>query len=422
MESIKVAQDMEGVSSKAWWREVTRKEWNALGAGFFGFALDAFDVMVYAFALTTILKEWGLTPVEAGFLATVTLFSSAVGGIGAGAVADKLGRRKGIMVTIFLFTIFTGLSGLTQSLVQLAIARTILGLGMGGQWTAGVLLVSETWSAKHRGKAIGIMQSGWAFGYVMAAVAAMFVLPVWGWRALFIIGVIPGIILLLWITFAVEETEMWEQTRHLKKDASMGFSQIFRPDLLRYTVVITLASTFLMFAYWGLFTWLPGYLSTPVDKGGAGLSILKSSSFMIPTMLGAWVGYVTYGFFADRFGRRPVFAAYLVVAAVLVYFYGSVRDLNTILLMGPFVGLFGSGAFSGFGAICSESFPTRARGIGTGFTYNVGRMISAVSPMVIGYFAGIYGMGSALGLTSLSYILAGATIFLIPESKGRELE
>ncbi len=143
---------------------------------------------------------------------------------------------------------------------------------------------------------------------------------------------------------------------------------------------------------------------------------------MIPTMLGAWVGYVTYGFFADRFGRRPVFALYLVIAAVLVYFYGSVRDLNTILLMGPFVGLFGSGAFSGFGAICSESFPTRARGIGTGFTYNVGRMISAVSPMVIGYFAGIYGMGSALGLTSLSYILAGATIFLIPESKGRELE
>ncbi|WP_425060006.1 Putative metabolite transport protein YjhB [Sporomusa carbonis] len=423
MDPVRVTEIPEaGVASKSWWREVTRKEWNALAAGFFGYALDAFDVMVYAFALTTLLKEWNLNPVEAGFLATVTLFSSAIGGIGAGAVADKLGRKKGIMATILLFSIFTGLSGLTQNLVQLAIARTILGLGMGGQWTAGVLLISETWSGKHRGKAIGIMQSGWAFGYVMAAIAAMFVLPLWGWRTLFIIGIIPGIFLLIWLALAVEETEMWKKAREEKKSTKLDFFQIFRADLIRYTIVITFASTFLMFAYWGLFTWMPGYLSTPVEKGGAGLSVLKSSGFMIPSMLGAWVGYVTFGFFADKFGRRPVFASYLAVAAVLVYVYGTVRDANTILLLGPLVGMFGSGAFSGFGAFCSECFPTRARGLGVGFTYNVGRMLSAVSPMVIGYFAGIYGMGSALGLTSLAYLLAGATIFLIPESKGKELE
>ncbi|MDU2063251.1 MAG: MFS transporter [Sporomusaceae bacterium] len=408
--------------AQSWWRGVTKKEWNALIAGFFGYALDAFDVMVYAFALTTLLGEWGLSAVEAGFLATVTLFSSAVGGIGAGLFSDKLGRKKAIMTTILLFSIFTGLSGLAQNLVQLAIARTILGLGMGGQWTAGVLLISETWSTKNRAKAIGIMQSGWAFGYVMAAIASMVILPVWGWRTLFMIGIIPGALLLVWLAVAVEETDMWKSMKQGETAQRVSVWQIFSPQLIRYTLVITLSSTFMMFAYWGLFTWLPGYLSTPVEKGGAGLSILKSSGFMIPTMLGAWIGYVTYGFFADKFGRRPVFAIYLMIAAVLVYFYGSVRNVTTLMILGPLVGIFGSGSFSGFGAICSESFPTAVRGVGTGFTYNVGRMISAVSPMVIGYFAGLYGMGSALGLTSFAYFLAGVSIFLIPESKGKSLE
>lgn len=410
-------------STQSWWRETTRKEWNALLAAFFGYMLDAFDVMVYAFALTTILKEWGLTAVEAGFLASVTLFSSAVGGIGAGIVADKIGRKKAILCTIVLFTLFTGLSAATLTLVQLAIARTILGLGMGGQWTAGVLLITETWSSRNRAKAVGIMQSGWALGYILAAVAAMYILPEYGWRALFFIGVIPGILLTAWIALAVDETELWKSTRGQQKEKQKtDFMQIFRPDLIRYTLVITLASTFLMFAYWGLFTWLPGFLSTPIDKGGAGLSIVKSSAFMIPTMCGAWVGYVTYGFFADKFGRRPVFAFYLTCAAVLVHFYAATRDIQMLMMLGPLVGLFGSGAFAGFGTFASECFPTRARGIGVGFTYNVGRMISSVAPMIIGYFASLYGLGSALGLTSAVYFFAGITIFLIPETKGKQME
>jgi len=416
------ANSVSAVPAQPWWKETARKEWYALVAAFGGYALDAFDVMVYAFALTTILGEWGLTPVQAGFLVTVTLFTSAVGGIGAGIIADKLGRKKAILTTIVLFTAFTGLSALTQSLTQLAIARGILGFGMGGQWTAGVLLITETWSDKNRAKAVGIMQSGWSIGYILAAVAAMYILPAYGWRALFFIGVIPGILLAIWIAVAVEETDMWKANRgHMEEKPKADYFQIFRKDLLRYTVVITMASTFLMFAYWGLFSWLPGYLSTPVAKGGAGLSIVKSSGFMIPTMIGAWIGYVSYGFLADRFGRRPTFFGYLLIGAILVHFYAATRDIQTLMILGPFVGMFGSGAFAGFGTFASECFPTRARGVGVGFTYNVGRMASAVAPMVIGYFSSIYGLGTALGITSISYFLAGVTIFLIPETKGRQM-
>src|SRR5690349_6389758 len=168
-----------------WYREITAKQWYALLAGQLGWALDAFDVMLYSFCLTTIMDEWHLKPAEAGFMVTVTLFASSFGGILFGEVADRFGRKKALMATVLLFSICSGFSGLAQNLTQLAIARTLLGLGMGGEWASGALLVSETWPAQHRGKAIGLMQGGWAIGYIAAAVAAATILPRFGWRAMF---------------------------------------------------------------------------------------------------------------------------------------------------------------------------------------------------------------------------------------------
>ncbi|MBU2699861.1 MFS family permease [Sporomusaceae bacterium BoRhaA] len=411
---------LQSTESKCWWREISKKQWYALWASVLGYILDSFDTMVYAFALTRILNEWGLTTVEAGLLSSVTLFSSAFGGVFFGAVADKVGRKKAIMITVLLFSIFSGLSGLSQNIVQLAIARALLGLGMGGEWTAGVLLISETWPAKHRGKAIGLMQSGWALGYFLAALAAMVILPAFGWRVLFFLGILPALFS-LWVRSFVDETELWKNLKE-NPNKKTNILQIFKGDLLKHTVVITLASSFLMFAYWGLFSWLPGFLSMPIEKGGAGLSVVKSSAWMMPTMLGAWGGYVSFGFLADKFGRRPIFAAFLMMSSVFVYVYGNVRDANLLILLGPFVGFFGSGAFSGFGAFTSELYPTSVRGLGAGFTYNVGRIMSAFAPIIIGYFAGIYGLGVSLGLTAVSYFLAALTIYFIPETKGVKLK
>ncbi|MDU2063249.1 MAG: MFS transporter [Sporomusaceae bacterium] len=406
---------------KPWWQEITISQWKALAAAFFGYTLDSFDVMVYAFALTTIVQEMQLTTISAGFLASLTLFASSFGGVLFGIVSDRFGRKKGIMLTISIFAVFSFLSGISQNVIQLALARTCLGIGMGGQWTAGVLLLAETWPPRHRAKAMGLMQSGWALGYVLAALATIMLLPSYGWRALFMIGLLPATCI-LWLVYYIDETVHWKKAQAQSKESRMDFFQIFRPALRRYTVVITLISTLLMLGYWGLFSWLPSYLSMPVEKGGAGLSIVRSSQFMIPVMIGAWLGYVTYGFFADRMGRRPVFSFYLMIAACLVYFYGTSRDPEMLFLLGPFVGFFGSGAFSGFGAFASEIFPTQARGFGTGFTYNMGRIFSAGAPLFIGYLALFYGLGSALLFTGAAYFLAAAAIFLLPETKGRELE
>jgi MFS family permease len=406
-----------------WWKEITRDQWYALFAGKIGWALDAFDVLLYVFCLKTIMEEWRLGPATAGFMVSLTLFASSFGGILFGAVADRIGRKNALLATIILFSLCSGLSGLAQNLTQLAIARTLLGLGMGGEWASGALLVSETWPARHRGKAMGLMQGGWALGYIAAAIAAATVLPAFGWRVMFFLGILPALFA-VWVRTKVKEPEVWvnqKQKEHLDPTTKGNFFQIFAADLLRFTLMSTLISTFVMFAYWGLFTWLPSFLASPVDKGGAGLSIVKAPMWMIPMMTGAYFGYVSFGFIADRLGRRPVFAAYLLISALLVFVYGNTRNPAALMVMGPFIGFFGSGYFSAFGAFISELFPTRARGSAVGFTYNTGRMVSALAPMVIGFFAAKYGVGGALTITAIAFVAGSLAIFLIPETRGVEL-
>ena len=328
-----------------WYREIRREQWFALIAGQLGWALDAFDVMLYSFCLTTIMKEWGSSPAAAGFMVSVTLFASSFGGILFGAVADRIGRKRALMITVLLFSVCSGLAGLARNLTQLALARTVLGLGMGGEWASGALLVSETWPPEHRGKAVGIMQSGWAIGYILAAAAGATILPAFGWRAMFFVGIAPALFT-LWIRSRVEEPAIWVAARQAPREArrsDFGFFQIFGPSLRRYTLLSTLTSAFVMFAYWGLFTWMPGFLAMPVAKGGAGLGIAKAPIWIIPMMIGAFLGYVSFGFIADKLGRRPTFAAFLLISAGLVWIFGGTRDVTTLMLLGPLVGFFGSG-------------------------------------------------------------------------------
>ena len=407
--------------SSAWWTEITSEQWYALFAGFIGYLLDAFDVMLYAFCLTTIMKQWSLPPAQAGFMVTVTLLSSSIGGILFGVIADRQGRKRALMLTVLIFSISSGLSGLCQNLLQLGIARAVLGLGMGGEWAAGVLLISETWPARHRGKAIGIMQSGWALGYIAAALAATTVLPALGWRVMFFLGVAPALFS-LWIRGRVKEPQIWTSREpDPRPREARGFWELFSPDFLRFTVSSTLISAFVMFGYWGLFSWMPGFLAAPIVAGGAGLSMVKAPLWTIPMMLGAFCGYVSFGFIAERLGRRPTFAGYLLVSAVLVWVFGRTRDASLLMLLGPFVGFFGSGYFSAFGAFIAELFPTRVRGAAVGFCYNVGRLLSAFAPTLIGALSTRHGFGGALAFLAIAFAAGGFCIFLLPETQGREL-
>lgn len=407
------------------WADASPAAKKALIAASLGWLLDAFDVMLYALILTAVVKDLGLSLATGGQLASLTLAASALGGLVFGVVADKLGRTRALSLSILLYSVFTFACGLAQNVWQLAIFRFLLGLGMGGEWASGATLVSETWPEKHRGKALGIMQSCWAIGYAAAAIVVALVLPTYGWRAVFFVGIIPALFT-LWIRKNLEEPEMWTRSRAEGAvnagavNVASGFSRITSVPL-RIVVVLTLMNAATMFAWWGLNLWVPSYLSLPVAQGGIGLSTTTMSMFVVAMQVGMWLGYVTFGFISDRFGRKPTYVTYLVLAAALVWAYGSTREPMYLLVLGPFVAFFGTGYFSGFGAVASEIFPTAIRATALGVTYNSGRLLSAAAPFVIGSLAQSQGFGLAFTITAFAFLIAAMLWIGIPETRGRRM-
>jgi MFS family permease len=397
----------------------------ALVAAFLGWMLDGMDIMLYALALAPIRDEFGLTSGMAGAVASVTLVTSAVGGAMAGWLADRHGRARVLVWSILVYSLATGATASAPSLPVLLFWRAIVGFGLGAEWSAGSVLVAETWPSTHRGRAIGLVQSGWAIGYLMAAGLAALVIPRWGWRALFLIGVLPAL-LTFWIRRRVGEPEVWTRqatgAAGRPRRAAVDVGAILRPPLRRPVLAATALATALLFAYWGLFTWVPTYLGSPVASGGAGLGLVRSAWFIVPMQIGAFFGYTLFGAVADRLGRRPAFLLFVLGAALLVPIYGlAARSPVTLFVLGPLVGFFGHGYFSLFGAMLAELFPSSIRATAQGVCYNTGRAVSALAPFAIGAAADRLGYGVALALTASFYVAGAALMFLLPETKGRDL-
>lgn len=376
------------------------------------------DVLLYAFVLDHVRAEFGIDDRVSGLLLALPLVASAFGGVLFGWIADRIGRRAALMASILVYSLATAACGLVSSVGQLALARLVVGLGMGGEWATGAALVAETWPAQHRGKALGLMQSAWAVGYAAAATLNALILPTFGWRAVFFAGLLPALVT-LWIRRSVDESPMW---RHPAEAADIRLADVLRGPAGRLTWTLAAMNAATMFAWWGLFSWIPSFLSRPLAQGGAGLSLLQSSTWIVLMQTGMWCGYVSFGFIADAFGRRRTYVTYLLVAAMLVPIYAMTRDATVLLLLGPFVAFFGTGYFSGFGAVSAEIFPTRIRATAQGLTYNVGRGLSAAAPFTVGALASIYGLGAALVVTSAAFLLAALLWRWIPETRGRVLQ
>lgn len=396
---------------------VDRRAWHALFAAQLGWMLDAMDFLLFTFALLPIQKEFGLTSAQMGGLTSVALLAGAVGGISFGRFADRIGRVRAMTISILLYSGAT--AGLATSAApwQLVLWRVLVGFGMGGEWSCGSVLVAETWPAEHRGKAMGLMQSGWAIGALFAAALSALLLDRFGWRVLFLTGALPAVAA-FFIRRTVEEPPIWrERPREVSR-----WSEIFAPAFRRTTIVATLVASSVLLAYWGLTSWLPSFLASPVEKGGAGLTLTKSSTWLIIVQVGAFLGYTTFGLVADRFGRRPAFTFFVLAAtAVVPLFAFGARSTLTLLVMGPLVGYFAHGFFSGFGAILAELYPTRIRASAQGFCYNAGRVASAAAPYAIGAAAARYGLAVVIAASSLFFAVGGALVWLLPETKGAEL-
>jgi MFS family permease len=412
--------------------QATSAQRRTLLAAALGWMLDAFDAMLYALVLAHVMRDLGMTKGTAGFLNSLTLLASGIGGVAFGFIADRLGRKRALMLSILTYSVCSFASGLATSVLMLAIFRFILGLGMGGEWNTGATLVAETWPTELRAKAISIVQSSWAIGYALAALAVGIVLHYANWRIAFFVGILPAFVV-LWIRRGVPESEMWQERHGRREDtvvrnsattgSQTGFAGLFKPPYVKHTLALLFMNFFGMFAWWGLFTWIPPYLSLTVEQGGRGFGIMGTTTLLVVlNLVGMFPGYASFGWVADWLGRRKSFLIYTFMAALIVPVYAMARAPWAVMVLGTVLAFFGTGFFSGSGIMGSEIFPTEVRARALGFTYNGARTMSSIAPFVIGHVGQTKGLNWAFYLCGVSFLLACLVATQLPETKGKQLE
>ena len=426
MSTQELARDrVDDAGHFGWLRQLTRTERRTFIGCKVGYALDAMDTQFLSFVIPTLIATWGLSKGDAGLIGTVTLLTSSLGGWLAGILSDRIGRVKTLQLTILWFALFTVLSGFAQTFNQLLVLRGLMGFGMGGEWTAGAILMGEVIRAKDRGKAVGMVQAGWALGWGVSALlyALMFsLLPAeLAWRSLFLLGIIPAVFVIYIRRFVDEPDVFLAEQRRSEHGDQAKFTEIFSPRMLSTTLRAVLLTTGAQGGYYAITTWLPTFLKTERH-----LTVLGTGGYLGMVIVGSYVGYIVSAYLTDRLGRKRNFILFAVssLAIALAYTRLPVTD-NVMLVLGFPLGFSVSGVFSGMGSFLTELFPTRMRGSGQGFCYSMGRAIGSLFPFAIGAVgqAQSLPLGHAIGLFAASaygiMILAALTL---PETRGKRLE
>jgi MFS family permease len=399
-----------------WFRTLGKRGRRAFAGAFGGYGLDSFDYQTLPLGLAAITAYFGISSGEAGLLGTTTLVVSAVGGVGAGMLADRIGRVRTLQITIAMYTVFTVLCGFAPNFETLLIFRALQGLGFGGEWAAGAALVAEYSSARYRGRTVAFVQSAWAVGWGLSVIVYTVVFslasPDLAWRIMFWTGVIPALFV-LWIRKSVKDAPRAEE--RLKAERTKGtLVKIFRGDLLRTTLFAALLATGVQGGYYTISTWLPSYLKKTRE-----LTVIGTGGYLAFLITGAFVGYVCGGYLTDLMGRKKTFLTFAILSAGLIVAYTQIpKGANgLVLVLGFPLGFSMSAIFSGFGAYLAELYPTALRGTGQGFTYNFGRAVGAIFPTVVGFM----GAGGAIVFGAIGYAIAAFALLGLPETRGIEL-
>jgi MFS family permease len=403
-----------------WFRALGPRGRRAFAGAFGGYALDSYDYFTLPLSMVALAAYFGLDSGQTGLFTTVTLLASGIGGALAGVLADRAGRVRALMITVITYAIFTVACGFAPNFESLLVFRALQGLGFGGEWAVGAILVAEYASAKHRGRTLGAIQSSWAVGWALAAIVYTLVFSVFdadtAWRVMFWTGALPAL-LVVWMRRQVQDAP--EAIAVREKSAGKGsFAAIFKPDLLRTTIFAGLLSTGVQGGYYTLATWVPTYL-----KSDRGLSVVGTGGYLTFLISGAFLGYLTGGYLTDRLGRRRNIWLFALLSAVCIVAYGNIPSgADTwLLVLGFPLGFCMSAIFSGFGSYLSELYPTAVRGSGQGFTYNAGRAVGAVFPTTVGFLADSWGVGGALVFGAIGYGIAALALLGLPETRGKEL-
>lgn len=413
--------------------------YKVLGASIMGYAMDGLDMLILSFAMAAIMGAFGLTLAEGGMVATVTLIGAVLGGYIFGIMADYYGRVKVFSLTIIIFSVFTGLTAFATSFTELNVYRFFAGLGLGGEFGIGMTLVTETWPKHKRVRATGAVAIGWQLGVVLAAVLSAWILPNYGWEALFLVGALPALFA-AWARNGIKEPEIWvkqqEEKKRLRDKIKNGealtpeekstFERVTKFPLLhlfqnkatsKTTLVLTIMTSVQNFGYYGIMMWLPTILMKMHN-----LTLNKTSLWMTVTVIGMVLGIIVFGMFADKVGRRPAYITFQIASAVCVWIYAGLTEPSQLLIGGAILGFFCNGMMAGYGALLSEHYNTEARSTAENFIFNTGRAVGGFAPLVIGMLAATYSLSGALALLAFIYLGAAISVFfLLPESKDKEL-
>ncbi len=398
---------------------VSGYSWKALMGSAVGYAMDGFDLLILGFLLAAISSDLGLSPGQAGSLVTWTLIGAVFGGIVFGMLSDRYGRIRVLTWTIMLFAVFTGLCAFAQGYWDLLIYRTIAGIGLGGEFGIGMALAAEAWPARHRARVSSYVALGWQVGVLGAAMLTPLLLPHIGWRGMFLIGVIPAAVAWV-IRNQLHEPEVFVRKSRAQSPSALQCLKLLMKDkaTARVSLGVIVLTSVQNFGYYGIMIWMPSFLSKQM-----GFNLTKSSLWTAATVVGMMIGIWVFGQLADRIGRKPSFLIFQVGSVVLVLLYSQLSDPTAMLWAGALMGLFVNGMMGGYGTVISEAYPTEARATAQNVLFNIGRAVGGMGPVVVGALAMNYSFQIAIALLAALYVLdILATLFLIPELKGRELQ